>query len=171
MFICTLFFEYIKQRAAYGTFSMMWTLPCLIALELLPWAPDQPWVRYAVLTTLFAYPYPHAMQVAWCSRISNSVRIRTVSAALYNMLVQAGGIVSANIYRENDKPAYRAGNKILIYVAVMNIGVYVFAKAYYVRRNRRKRQQWNAWSPEEQKAYLETTTDEGNKRLDFLFVS
>ena len=171
MLICTPLFEYLNQRTAYGIFAQIWVLPCVIALEFLPWNPSQTWARYAVITTLIAYPYPHAMQVAWCSRISNSVRTRTVSAALYNMFVQTHGIISANIYREDDKPAYRRGNKWLIFVALLNIGIYIFAKVYYVRRNEKRRRKWNALTPEEQKVYLETTTDQGNKRLDFLFVS
>ena len=172
-------------------FSQLWVLPCLIALELLPSDANR-WARYAAMTALIGYPYPHAMQVAWCSRISNSVRTRTISAAIYNskwlilsgqqaatladnvrtpVAVQVHGIISANVYREDDRPYYRRGNKVLICIAVMNIGVYLFAKAYYQRQNKVKRRQWNALSHEEQRAYLETTKDEGNKRLDFFFVS
>jgi hypothetical protein len=50
-------------------------------------------VRYADLVTA------HPIQVAWNSRNANTVRSRTVASALYNMFVQAGGIISANIYR------------------------------------------------------------------------
>jgi hypothetical protein len=87
------------------------------------------------------------------------------------MLVQAHGIISANVYREDDAPMYRRGNRALIFVAVLNIGIYVGAKVYYERRNHARERIWNAMNPEQQKRYLETTTDEGNKRLDFRFVT
>lgn len=171
MFICTWFFEKVNQRWAYGAWSQIWTIPCLVALKLMPWGAWYRWAWWTVITILIGYPYPHAMQVAWCSRISNSVRTRTISAAVYNMLVQAHGIISANVYREEDAPMYRRGNSALIGVALLNICIYVGAKAYYVRRNRTKERLWNAMSPEQQKHYMRTTSDEGNKRLDFRFVS
>lgn len=171
MFICTWFFEKINQRWAYGAWSQIWVIPCLIALKAMPWGAWYRWAWWTAITILIGYPYPHAMQVAWCSRISNSVRTRTVSAAVYNMLVQAHGIISANIYREEDAPMYRRGNSALIGVAVLNISIYTGAKIYYDQRNLSRERKWKSMSPEQQKHYLKTTEDEGNKRLDFRFVS
>ena len=51
----------------------------------------------------------------------------------------------------------------------MNVFLYLFTKAYYVFRNKRRAEKWNAMTQEERLNYLATTTDEGNKRLDFRF--
>ena len=98
--------EKINQRAYMGIFSQIWFIPCLIALLLLPISTSNPWTTYAILTTLLSYPTPHPIQVGWCSRISNSTRTRTVSAAIYNMFVQVQSIISSNIYRQDDVPDY-----------------------------------------------------------------
>jgi hypothetical protein len=42
-------------------------------------------------------------------------------------------------------------------------------KTYYVWRNKSRDSKWNAMSDQEKLHYLTTTTDEGNKRLDFRF--
>jgi len=95
--------EIFNERAYFGIFSQIWLLGNVLALLLLP--NNVPvWSKFAVLTVLLSYPSAHAMHVGWCSRNSNTVRTRTVSAALYNMFVQAGGIIHANIYRADDRP-------------------------------------------------------------------
>lgn len=81
----------------------------------------------------------------------------------------------------------RRGNAVLIGFTIMNCGIFAFAKAYYILRNRYRDKIWNAMSKEvrveqfngnsiieeyilqEQKLYLATTKDVGNKRLDFRF--
>jgi hypothetical protein len=85
------------------------------------------------------------------------------------MFVQTSGIISSNIYRKDDAPNYRRGNKQLLAVNVMNVFIYLFVKAYYVWRNKSKAKKWDALSEDEKVNYLETTTDKGNKRLDFRF--
>ena len=104
------------------------------------------------------------------SRNSNTVRSRTVSAALYNMCVQTSGIIAANIYQEDDAPAYKRGNRVLLSLLVLNIFLYLGTKVYYVKRNKCRDQQWAAMTEDERLAYVANTTDEGNKRLDFRFA-
>lgn len=40
------------------------------------------------------------------------------------------------IYREDDKPYYRTGNKVLIALAVLSLVLFVLAKFYYIWRNK-----------------------------------
>lgn len=85
------------------------------------------------------------------------------------MFVQLGNIVSANIYRSDDAPLYRRGNKSLLAIVTVNILVYLGTKVYYVWKNKQRDTKWNAMTEEERLNYLATTKDEGNKRLDFRF--
>lgn len=112
MLIMTYISEKINQRAYPGIFVQLWFLPCVIALALVPDDVSK-WGRYAAVTVLLSYPTPHPMQVGWCSRNSNTVRTRTVSAALYNMAVQVQGIISSNIYRQDDRPMCKCFNRLL----------------------------------------------------------
>lgn len=105
------------------------------------------------------------------SRNSNSVRLRTVSAALYNMHVQGATIIASNIYREDDAPLYRRGNSVLLGISGWNLLLYVASKAYYVWRNRTRERRWNELSSEDKMEYLEAEEDSGSKRLDFRFAN
>jgi hypothetical protein len=86
------------------------------------------------------------------------------------MCVQAGNIISSNLYVASDAPYYYRGNKILIGLAAGNLLLYALTKWYYVWKNERRERIWGSWSAEEQRHYLLTTTDQGNKRLDFRFA-
>ncbi|PNH31078.1 hypothetical protein VD0002_g3264 [Verticillium dahliae] len=169
MLLLTYYSEIFNERTFFGILAQVWLLPCLIALRTLK-DDTSPWARFAVLTVLLSYPTAHAMQVGWCSRNSNTVRTRTVSAAVYNMFVQVGGIIHANIYRQDDRPNYRRGNTQLTAICAANIVIYVLAKSYYVWRNKVRDREWDALTKEERVQYLETTTDSGSKRKDFRFA-
>jgi hypothetical protein len=93
-----------------------------------------------------------------------------VSAALYNMFVQAGGIVASNIYRKDDAPRYKRGNGVLLSLSITNMALYTLTKGYYVWRNKSRAKKWDAMTEDERIHYLATTSDEGNKRLDFRFA-
>lgn len=178
--------EKLNERFLLATISQLWCLPCLVALVALP-VPRSSWVTWALSTLLYAEPYFHAVIVAITSRNAGSVRTRTVASALYNMCVQASNIIGANvsspatvfdmklsnrlqIYRENDKPLYFTGNKVLIALCCYNIALFVGAKVFYVSINKKREKKWNAMSKDEKEHYLATTTDKGNKRLDFRFA-
>jgi hypothetical protein len=156
--------------------GQIWALPFLIYLVVVDISNVGRWTLWAVITLLIGYPNAHPIQVAWNSRNSNAVRSRTVSAACYNMFVQAGGVTSSYIYQTNSKtatsaaPNYTVGNRALLGVCCANIVIYICTKLYYVGRNRSRDRKWDAMTEQERVQYLETTTDEGNKRLDFRFA-
>ncbi|KAM0792918.1 hypothetical protein ACM66B_002678 [Microbotryomycetes sp. NB124-2] len=166
--ILSYFSRRIKERTFVASIASWWMLILLSVIVALPHAGK--WTKYALLSLLLAYPYPHPILVSWNSANSGSVRTRSVSASLYNMCVQAASIISSNIYRQDDKPLYIRGNKILLGIAAANIVLFALAKVYFIARNRYKSRKWEAMSPEERAYYLETTKDEGNRRLDFKLV-
>ncbi|PBP22175.1 putative transporter [Diplocarpon rosae] len=161
--------SYFKERAIISSISNIWMFPFLVSLVAIG-ADASYWVRYALLTGIVSYPYCHAILVGWNAKNSNTVRTRAVSAALYNMFVQAGSVISTNIYREDDKPLYIRGNKILLSICSLNIVLFYLVKIYYVGRNAKRDAVWNAMSAQEQEIYVATTKDEGAKRLDFRFA-
>jgi hypothetical protein len=106
----------------------------------------------------------------WCSKNSNNVGARSVSAALYNMSVQLGNICANFIYRTDDKPLYHRGNTDLIIVNFLSISLFLSTKVYYILRNKHKQKVWNALSGDEQREYKINTKLEGSRRLDFEFA-
>jgi hypothetical protein len=143
--------EIWDQRAYFGMVTQLWILPCVIALATLPAGSfsseasgGNVWNTFAVTTVLLSFPSPHAIHVSWASRNSNAVATRAISTALYNMLVQLSRVIHANIYREDDRPAYRRGNRALIGICCMNVVIYILGKLYYMWRNKTKAQKWDA---------------------------
>ncbi len=84
--------EIIDSRITVLALLQVWALPLLIALYTFT-EQTSPWVYFAVVTLIAGFPYVHPVQVAWASTNSYSVGTRTVSASIYNMFVQAGGII------------------------------------------------------------------------------
>ncbi|GJE86200.1 MFS general substrate transporter [Phanerochaete sordida] len=163
------FSELVNSRVSATIVLQLWALPLLIALYTFN-AHTSQWAYYAVVTLITGFPYVHPVQVAWASSNSSSVRTRTISASIYNMFVQAGAMVGANIYRDDDKPLYKRGNRVLIGICAMNIVLYVFTYFFYRTLNKRRERIWNSWTPKEQQDYLDTTEDQGNKKMNFRFV-
>ncbi|KAF2666015.1 phthalate transporter [Microthyrium microscopicum] len=168
----TWFSEKVNQRMLIGIISQIWVLPLLIALEVLPKTfPGSNWAKWVISTLIIGYPYAHAVLVALASRNAGTVRTRTVASSLYNMTVQTSNIISSQIYRTDDKPYYYKGNKVLLGIVAWNLCLFVASKAYYEWRNNVRDKRWNSMSKEQRLHYLNTTTDKGNKRLDFRFAS
>ena len=170
MLLLTYVAEVWNELTLTSMVGQVWALPFLVYFYVADTSQANKWLVFALTTLLLAYPSAHPIQVGWNSRNSNAVRLRTVSAACYNMAVQAGGVISSNIYRADDKPLYRRGNRQLLAIACGNIGVYLLTKVYYVWRNKSRDTKWDAMTEEERLTYLATTKDEGNKRLDFRFA-
>ncbi|KAK2031340.1 phthalate transporter [Colletotrichum zoysiae] len=165
--------EVLGELTFVSMSGQVWALPFLIYLNVVNISEVNRWVLYAVITVLLMYPNGQFLEptlVGWNSRNSNTVRSRTVSAACYNMFVQTGGIISSNIYRSDDAPLYERGNRSLLGIVCMNLLLYPLVKSYYVYRNKKRNRTWNGMSEAQRIAYLETTRDEGNKRLDFRFI-
>ncbi|KAH8660742.1 major facilitator superfamily domain-containing protein [Tricladium varicosporioides] len=161
--------EKLNERLLISTWSNIWMLPFFIGLVAIPKSAG-PWIRYTLLTGVNGIPYTHAILVGMISRNSNSVGTRAVCAALYNMCYQFGSISAANVYRNDDKPYYYHGNKVLLSIVSVNIILFVLAKLYYIKRNQMKDRVWTSLSEEEKTAYLATTKDTGSRRLNVRFV-
>lgn len=164
--------EKLNQRLLIGLISQIWVLPLLVALEVLPeHFNGANWAKWAISSLIVGYPYAHAVLVALTSRNAGNVRTRTVGSSVYNMTVQMSSVISSQIYRTDDKPYYYKGNKVLLGIAAWNVVLFIAAKYYYTAKNTKRDAVWNSWTREQRIEYLETTKDEGNKRLDFRFAS
>ncbi|KAF5627646.1 permease [Fusarium tjaetaba] len=169
LLIITWLSERVQERGMLSSLSNIWIFPWVLALVVLP-GDISPWVRYALITGLLSYPYCHAILVGWNAKNSNSVRTRAISAALYNMFVQTGNIAASNIFREDDQPLYRRGNRVILGITSANIVLFYIVKAFYIWRNKVRDARWNALTKEQQQDYILNTTDEGQQRLDFRFA-
>lgn len=52
------------------------------------------------------------------------------------------------MYRADDKPLYHRGNRNLLIINCLSIGVFLTTKCYYVWRNKRREEQWQAMTHE-----------------------
>lgn len=162
--------EKLNERALIGIIEPLWVMVLLIALRFYPESGTNVWTTYVILVLLLGSPYIHAVVVSWASRNSNTVAQRTISAAMYNMCVQAGGVAATQIYRADDAPLYHRGNVQLIAISAASIVLLILTKVFYVTINRRRARVWKAMSKEEREDYLENSTDVGSRRLDFRFA-
>ncbi|KAH9941397.1 major facilitator superfamily domain-containing protein [Amylocystis lapponica] len=150
----------MDERAIVSSVNALWQLPFYIALNTIP-DNTKAWSKYALYVLLMMCPDCQAILVGWCSRNSGSVRTRSISASIYNMMCQLGQLVSSNIYRTDDKPYYHRGNRALLGINVLTICLFYLNKLWYVERNKYRARIWDAMTTEERDHYLSTTTDRG----------
>ncbi|KAK6457900.1 allantoate permease [Scheffersomyces xylosifermentans] len=162
--------ERLNQRALVAILTPLYLVP-LVAIFKYKRDSLSVWGIWLLSTLIAGGPYVHAICVSWVSRNSGSIKTRSVSAAVYNLIVQAGAIIAANLYRSDDAPLYHRGNSHLLWFAFAMVPLLLSIKGYYLLRNRWKQQTWDAMSPEEQSSYLHHSSELGNKRLDFRFDS
>ncbi|KAJ5917149.1 Major facilitator superfamily domain general substrate transporter [Penicillium verhagenii] len=148
----TLIAERTNQRLLCGAVVELWNLILLITLEVLP-AKALPWPRFAILTLLVGTPSVHPVIVALTSRNAGSI----------------SAIAGANVYRTDDAPYYKHGNKVLIALAVVSLVMFIGAKFYYDWCNRQNATKWNALTSEQREEYLRANPTTTNKRIDFRF--
>lgn len=86
------------------------------------------------------------------------------------MSVQVSSIVASYVYQDHDKPLYKQGNQNLVIINVVVIGAFLFAKFYYIFRNKQRDRVWLAMSEEERADYVKNTRLSGSRRLDFRFA-
>lgn len=165
----TWFSEKVNERSLVCLLLPIFTFPFLAAMRWWLGTMVDTWPTWFLVTMVLAAPYIHAICVSWVSRNSNSIRSRSVCSAIYNVMVQLGNIAANNIYRSDDKPLYKRGNMQLFACSVALVPLLLVVKAYYVWRNKSRENIWNSMTVEQQEEYVKTTTDRGNKRLDFRF--
>lgn len=166
----TYFSERVTNIFGTALIQPLWVVPLVGVLRFWKGSLVNHWGTYVALTIMLGCPYIHAMMVSACSRNSQSIKTRTVSASLYNMFVQAGSIISSNIYRTQDKPYYHTGNSVLFAFGLAMFPILIGTKLFYMYLNKRRDNIWNAMSDEERENYIKTTTDKGSSRLDFRFA-
>ncbi|GAA97240.1 hypothetical protein E5Q_03917 [Mixia osmundae IAM 14324] len=158
-----------KQAAWTSQIATVWIIPLLIALIALPSSASY-WIRYALIELIQSQPYVHPILIGLVSANSGTVQTRTVSAALYNMSVQAGSIIGSNIYQPSDEPLYRKGNAALLAITVFTGFLLIFISYLFPWLNRRRARQW-AQSSEQEKLDILLGQRASNKRIDFRFTA
>lgn len=161
---------HFQQYAWVALAIPLWYIPFLAAFRWWDGFISDKWTTFGLLfLCLCWFTTPPALS-AWCSHNSNSLRTRTVSLALCNIAGQLGTIVSSNLFRKDDKPRYKRGLTQMFCINLGAIALILLTRLYFLARNRWRDNIWNQMSEDEKKEYKLTTTDEGNKRLDFRFV-
>lgn len=158
----------LDDRLSVCSIQAWWHLILLIVLITIP-DDTARWAKWAILTLFLGHPYAHPILVSLNSGNAGSVRTRTVASSVYNMFVQVASLVGSNIYRDNDKPYYHRGNRVLLGIQVASLVIIYLAKGYYIWRNKSKAAIWDTYTKEQKEEYIAANKERGNKGLDFRF--
>ncbi|KAK0657863.1 major facilitator superfamily transporter [Cercophora newfieldiana] len=164
--------DYFEERTFHCLFGEMWIMPLLVALLTLP-DGGREWGRFTLITLVSGYPYFHPIVTSWISENTFDVKKRAIAAAVYNIIVQVGSLISSQIYRRWDAPYYKTGNKVLVSICALSAVTFVVQRIVLVHLNKKKEEKWQQMSSEEKLVYqndLASREKEGNKRLDFRFA-
>lgn len=168
MISISLISEIVDERAFICIIPQIWMLvPIAVEYANAKWILS--WGKYAIMFVLLVAPNVQGVLVSWISRVSYSVRTRTVASPMSNIGMQLANIVGQNVYRADDAPLYFRGNSALIGICCLNVVLFLLCKFYYVARKKYKKGKWDAMSDSEKEQYLSKHGDDGNKRLDYLF--
>lgn len=168
MLVASFVADRYRRRWPIPLAAMAWVLPFLILQRSLP--DDTPYgLRVFCVIFTVGFPYYTPVLMSWLSANVGDQSKRALAIAIYNIGVQCGSISASNVYRAGDAPFYRNGNSILIAVAVLVVFLTISARWLYKRENFRRENVWSAMTEEEREEYLVTTTDKGNRKLNFRF--
>ncbi|ELR07688.1 hypothetical protein GMDG_02710 [Pseudogymnoascus destructans 20631-21] len=151
----TCFSGKFNQRALVAIFQLIWTLPVLIFLAVWPGLISNQWGTYAATAVLLSYPYCHAIVGGWVSSNSNDVAARAPSQhCCTTCLSSSVGSVRPSCTPRMINRTTAGATRTLIATNVLGIGLFLFAKAYYVWKNKVRDKKWNAMTKEEQNDYI-----------------
>ena len=164
---------FAKKYSQYGFaffFSAFWLVIPIACLRWWGGFLEQAWPSYALLLVTLSFPSATAISIAWNSVNSNSVSRRTVQAAITNIASQASGIAGSNVFQKSDAPKYPTGLISIFILSIIASAFILLTRYYFAFRNNQREKVWSAMTEEQRIEYIKTTSDEGNKRLDFRFV-
>ncbi|KAK3380489.1 major facilitator superfamily domain-containing protein [Lasiosphaeria ovina] len=91
--------DFFNERTLHCIFGELWIMPMLISLLVLP-DGSREWPRFALITLTSGYPYFHPMVTSWMSENTFDVEKRAIAAAICNVIVQVGSLISNQLYRD-----------------------------------------------------------------------
>ncbi|KAL1980538.1 hypothetical protein VTN96DRAFT_3983 [Rasamsonia emersonii] len=147
--------EIVGNLAIFGLLAQLWALPFLIYLYVVDINTVNKWT---------AFGHDRAARLPEHARHPGGLELAELELGAQPN--RQRGAVQHGLRQ----PPLPPRQPRFVSLCVVNIFIYIFAKLYYILRNRYRDRKWNAMTPEQREEYLRTTTDRGNKRLDFRFA-